>query len=658
MLDSSIVRLIHWVFLSALAGLVAMFPGVQLSDASARSRPDPRLRTDIMELSQVRPGMKGYGLTVFEGTKPEKFDVEVIDVLQNFRPKQALILIKTFHPRLEVAKVVAGMSGSPIYIDGKMIGAYAYGWSFGAEPIAGVTPIRNMLEELDRPLPKFINGWPLKVDSAPATRSRKLAAFGHSTDSMHGPAMAGAESPGRRGRNRYTGVPGTYDARAHSRQIATRLGRRSGGNGSSPNAMLAQPASTPLLLGGMTNSTLAMANDLMGPLGLMPLQAGGGGGVDPNAPSRYVDGGAISVNLVSGDMSASGLGTVTRVEGDRVSAFGHPMMNAGITALPTSVGKILWFLASRSRSFKLGMPVRPLGALVNDRQASVVASHSAKAPTIPMSVRINGVPGVGNSRWNFSIAHEKFMAPTFVAMSLGNAVQTTAADRQDVSWQARAKVLFKGHPEVLIEDFGVSVGGTPEARDFLGSNLVRAIGAVLNNPWEPAFVEGVSVELDLRYSREIATLEGVEVLTPHVEPGGVARLKLRFLPFAGAAKYHNIKVQVPAHLAGQKVKLSLRPGYSVEKPVAPPESVAELVQSLEDPTYPARSVVVSYVDGAGVAHKGKVAKHLPVGALDMVSAHSATRSPRTFKAQSHQVVDLPYFVVGRASATIEVKNRR
>ena len=115
-----------------------------------------------MTVDQIRPGMKGHGLTVFEGTRPEKFGVEVIDVIKNFRPRQDAILIKTFHPRLDVVNVVRGMSGSPIYIDGKMIGAYAYGWSFGKEPVAGVTPIESMLEDLERPLPKSIFGWPLE----------------------------------------------------------------------------------------------------------------------------------------------------------------------------------------------------------------------------------------------------------------------------------------------------------------------------------------------------------------------------------------------------------------------------------------------------------------------------------------------------------------
>ncbi|HEX6274831.1 MAG TPA: SpoIVB peptidase S55 domain-containing protein, partial [Polyangiaceae bacterium] len=146
---------------AALLGLLAAFP-------STFARADGKaVRKDVMGVSELRRGMKGYGLTVFEGTKPERFDVEIIDVLTNFRPRQELILVKTKHPRLEVAKVVAGMSGSPIYIDGKMIGAYAYGWSFGAEPVAGVTPIRAMLDELSLPLPDTIDGWPLRLVPGP-----------------------------------------------------------------------------------------------------------------------------------------------------------------------------------------------------------------------------------------------------------------------------------------------------------------------------------------------------------------------------------------------------------------------------------------------------------------------------------------------------------
>src|SRR4029077_9162493 len=137
--------------LSILAGAVA---SVGLGAALAQALPgEPG---DPLPLSEVKPGMKGYGLTVFSGTVPEKFDVEVISVLHNFRPSMDLVLIKTPNPRLNITRTVAGMSGSPIYLQGKMIGAYAYGWLFGVEPIAGVTPIRAMLEDQARPVPRVI----------------------------------------------------------------------------------------------------------------------------------------------------------------------------------------------------------------------------------------------------------------------------------------------------------------------------------------------------------------------------------------------------------------------------------------------------------------------------------------------------------------------
>jgi hypothetical protein len=136
-------------------------------------------------------------------------------------------------------------------------------------------------------------------------------------------------------------------------------------------------------------------------------------------------------------MSASGLGTVTRVEGDKLVAFGHPMMQTGVTSLPTSIGKVLWFLASDMRSFKIGYGVRNVGALVNDRQAAIVVSHSATAPTIPVSMKIKGVPGAPYTSWKFEVAHDKFMTPAFLSIALGKPPRSRL-EQQDVSWNARA----------------------------------------------------------------------------------------------------------------------------------------------------------------------------------------------------------------------------
>jgi len=620
------VRAPTLIVLAAVVGLLAPLPlGLGSAFADGLTR-----RKDVMPVDQIKPGMKGYGLTVFEGTKPDKFDVEVIGVLENFRPRQELILIKAKHPRLDVAKVVAGMSGSPIFIGGKMVGAYAYGWTFGKEPVAGVTPIRSMLDDLSRPLPKQIDGWPLQ----PLPKKRGLRA-------SRRPSSV----------NRFAGAPSTYDVRAHAVQVA-RVHEQLVPDANSP----VRPVATPLLLGGMTPGAVAVARELFAPLGLEPLQAGGGGGTEASAPTRYVDGGAVGVELIRGDMSATGLGTVTRVEGDKLVAFGHPMMEAGVTALPTAVGRVLWFLASQMRSFKIGRTVRPVGALVNDRMASIVVSHSAQAPVIPVSMKIRGVPGAPFTQWNFEVAHEKFLSPSFLAVALGSALQATAAERQDVSWNAKSRLKIKGHPAIELEDFGVSVGGTPAPEQFIRSNLVRAVGMLLNNPWQPVLVERVEMEIQLRFAREVLRLRGAEVLESEIEAGQPARIRLTLLPYSGKPITRVISVPIPAHHAGKTLNLTIEPGYKVDKEKAPPERFSSLVQNLEDPVYPPKSIVVTYDTGdAAVAFQGHVVRNLPPGAFDTICPTTSSVAPVPFESQVRHVVKVQDFMTGQDRVSVTVK---
>jgi hypothetical protein len=615
--DSLALRYTSSLLALAALGLLAAVPS---SLKSAQAGP-VTARSDTMPVSQIKRGMKGYGLTVFEGTRPERFDVEVIDVLKNFRPRQDLILIKTKHPRLEVAKVVAGMSGSPIYLDNKMVGAYAYGWSFGAEPVAGVTPIDNMIDDLVRPLPDKIFGWPLK------------------------PVAGNGNGPQASERNRFRSHD--YDLREHAAALA-KLRTPAG-------AVAAAPVATPLLVGGMTNGAISLTRELLSPLGLEPLQAGGGGGQDPSAPKRYEDGGAVGVQLIRGDMSAMGLGTVTRVEGDKLVAFGHPMMEAGVTALPTSIGKVLWFLASDQRSFKIGMGVRSVGALVQDRQASIVVSHSAQAPVVPLKVSIQGVPGLPGSNWNFEIAHEKFMTPSFTAVAIGSALQAVANERQDVSWTATSKLKIKGYGELKFEDYGVAIGGTPEAGEFARSNLVRAIGAVLNNPWQPAFIESAEVNIELHYARDILRLRGAELLDPEVDAGQPARVRVTLVPYTGPEITRVINVDLPAYLAGQTVSLDIAPGYMEEREVAAPDSLKELIQNFANPIYPPKSLVVSFDTGTGLAFRGRVARNLPPGAVDAIRPTSSSIAPDGVESSVRQVTPIGQFVVGRDRVSVSVR---
>lgn len=581
-----------------------------------------------MPVADIKKGMTGYGLTVFEGEKPERFDVEVIDVLSNFRPRQELILVKTKHPRLEVAKIVAGMSGSPVYINGKMIGAYAYGWSFGAEPVAGITPIRAMLDDLERPLPKTLHGLPL---AALPARGERLAAHA----------------------GRYQGALAEYDPRTHAEQRGQRAAMQL------PGGDALAPLATPLLLGGLTPGAVESAKRLLEPLGIEPMQAGGGGAprASKKAPTgHYVDGGAVGVNLVSGDMSAMGLGTVTRVEGSRLVAFGHPMMGLGITALPTTQARVLWFMASQQRSFKMGEATSSLGALVNDRQSSIVVDESISAPVVPVSLHIDGEPGAPFQDWNFEVAHDEFLTPSFLAIALGSGLEATAAERRDVTWLMESKLKIAGRAPVTIFDFGSAPTGSPQTAEVMQSALIKGVGAVFNNPWQYAQVERVDVKLSIRFGREVAMIRGVDLLTPVIDAGGTVRLRVTLEPFAGATQSRLVTVPIPKNLSGRKLKLSIKPGYTVTRPRAAPESLDELVANLSEPTLERRSLVVSFESGeGGAAHRGAVADQLPPSAMDRLTTTSSSISAAQFSVALHHVVSLPFYVVGSDSVEVEIR---
>lgn len=587
---------------------------------------------DILPLSEVKPGMKGYGLTVFSGTAPERFDVEVISTLRNFRPNMNLILIKTIHPRLEVTRTVAGMSGSPIFLKGKMIGAYAYGWLFGIEPIAGVTPIQSMVDELNRPIPKgFLPGGAPIAQSSGAARSKP--------------------EPGQRS---FFGAPDAYDLALHAKQMAA----RSMPALAAPEGTQLARASTPVLLGGMSSVSLKIASDLLAPMGMEPLQAGGGASKNPpkDAPTQFVNGGAIGVELLRGDITATGVGTVTRVSGNKLLAFGHPMMNGGISQMPTAIAHVHWILASHNRSFKIGEAVRSLGTLVNDRQAAIVIDTTVAAPTFPMQIRFEGVDGAVHPSWNVEVTHDQFTAPAFAAMAIGSAAETTTSERRDMTWRSVSRLKVARYGTLTLKDFGAGNGNPLGPDDFVRSRAIRAVGALMNNPWEPVVVERLDADVRVTFEREVALLKSSAILNPEIDAGEKARVRLEIQPYQGKIESKIIEVDVPAELAGREIDIEFAPGYEVDKPQPTPNSVAELFAMLQNQNYDSESLVATIkLRENGAAFKGQVASRLPPGVIDTLRSGSVSDAPETFVAQSASVYPMQRFMVGRDSVHVKVR---
>jgi hypothetical protein len=584
-------------------------------------------------LSEIHEGMTGYGLTVFHGTEPERFPVEVIGILHNFRPGEDLILIKTPHARLNLTKAVAGMSGSPIFLDGRLAGAYSYSMgAFPLEPIAGVTPIDLMLTELARPIPPGF--FPFQGESPlPAARPRPRP----------------ERRAERDGATTFDGAPGEYDLMEHARQIASRVGPTDAQSGISRVA-------TPIFLAGVGDRTAAFVRTLLEPMGLEPLATGGGQGSTEGVPEHFVDGGALGVQLITGDVSMMGLGTVTHVVGSKLVAFGHPMMGAGNSALPTTIGRVLWLHASDQRSFKIGESARPLGTLIQDRQTAIVIDEKRQAPMFPVDVDVTGADGAPKKSWHMAVCDERFMSAGFVATALGSVIEATVAEQRDVTWRLRSTVTVHGHAPIELDDFGVASGGMPDMGEWSHSRIVHAVGDMLNNPWENVRIDGVRSTLSVQFARDVWRLRGVELLDPTIDAGEKARIRLHLLPFAGPEVTKEVDVRIPLELAGKDVEVDVVPGYEASPEVAAPESVAQLLDNETRQTFLPRSVVVQFrVPSQGVTFRGHVAPRLPGFALDALRPVHSDNGPEPYLSYSRTVVPLDWYVEGHDKVKVKVR---
>ncbi|MGB1701136.1 MAG: SpoIVB peptidase S55 domain-containing protein, partial [Nannocystaceae bacterium] len=338
------------VFAAAAAAALTCAFGVltyQVANpATASARPKAG---DIMPLEDVKPGMKGHAVTVFSGTTTDRFEIEIVDIIPDFVPGQPVILFRALDPRLQHSGIVGGMSGSPIYIGDKMIGALAYGWRFNKDPLGGITPIEHMLE---------VGELPHRPEVLPLALGRDDRRGGRA-DSMLG--LNTTPLPARR-------------------TLAADTSRAIG----------MSPLAVPMSLGGFgPRTTLHLSEQL----GFVPVAGGSGGGSIADADTRreFEPGDSVSVVLIGGDNAAAPNGTVTWVGGrerERVLAFGHPLYGAGPSNFPIADAKVHTIVNSVDRSVKLSSPRAIQGTLIQDRQPAISLRTDIVAPTIPVTTTI------------------------------------------------------------------------------------------------------------------------------------------------------------------------------------------------------------------------------------------------------------------------------
>lgn len=590
----------------------------------------------ILPLSAVRPGMTGYGLTVFQGTTPERFSVRVIGVLRQHLPQMDLILVESDDRRVVHTGIAAGMSGSPIYIGGKLVGALAYGWLFAKDAIGGVTPIEYILKDMRRPL--------RPASAAPAV------ALGPDEKKSYAAAL-----PDRATLRALLGERAEF---AGNETLGRLLPPRSLPEGAFVPRLVR--ASLPLSVAGFSERAIENLREALSPYGLLPLQASGGGHAEERGPAHFEPGGALAVQMVRGDLTAAGTGTVTYVEGPRVAAFGHPMLNAGDVELPIATSEILTILPSQMSSFKMAAPLSEKGALLLDRQACVVGDTSQRAQTMAMQVTIHtskppGAESGNEHTYRTELASHRFLTAPLAQAVVQSALQSGAPDVSDAVIEVKSRLVAQGFAPLTQTDYFFSPAGVTE-KVVLGSTGIKQLQDLLTNPFAQLRIERLELSIRADYRAEVAEILSAAVPGDELEADTQPNLLVTLRPYGGKPFVRALPIEVPRWLAGQSLKIEVAAGHLIKPEVAPPENLADLVENLRK-GYSARMLVVTlYTLDEGVTLRGRLVPNLPASVIATLRPGGVSKRGEPYKRVSRLALDLGTVLSGKQELTVLVRD--
>lgn len=618
-----------------------------LTGTLAAPAPSHAKGPEIFPLEKVRKGQKGYGLTVFEGTKPERFEFEVLGVLKNALPKQDLILVMSNDPKILAVGFARGMSGSPLYIEGKVACAFSYGFPFSRGNIGACTPIEYMIADGKRALQQ--NGDPRRQLASREEWERyrplesALAGAILGRDGKDG-RRTGNGADTRPGRGR--GVPWLLRAPLPTPPPQPAAGGDAAG---------LVRAGVPLAVSGLGPTAFEQARALFGPYGLEPTQAGGGSG-DPNAgPRGFEMGGAIGATLARGDVSMVATGTVSYVDGNQVLAFGHPFFGFGELHMPAVLAEIHRIIPSFNMAFKMSSPLRTLGSMVQDRQSSIVVDTTRQTSMIPVEIRIKG-PSGDTERFRSEVLRHRFLTPPLVGMMAANAAQVIAPDVADATVTTQSTVHVKGFEPLRFIDYTYSPDGAGTA--IAMARGLRILQPLLFNPFAPVAIERVEIDVSISYRADVTEIEAIRVPDLELPFGERTHVDVVLRPFGGPSYVERIPLRIPERLAGQTVKIEVVPGDAARPDVAPPESLEDVIAALRK-SYPANVLVVTvYTPDEGVTLGGKVIPNLPDSAIDTALPATSTRRGNAYRSISRTVVPAKRVVQGRQELVVKIKEKQ
>jgi hypothetical protein len=591
---------------------------------------------DTYPLEKVKAGQTGYGLTTMSGTKPERFTFEVVSVVHNFLPKQDIILVKSDDKKLAVTGFWQGMSGSPLYIEDKLVCAFSYGFRFNKISLGGCTPIDYMKKEGGTPrraaTAQTKGGGPKIVQQPVASMSdwQRLA------PTVDPQAAMDALGPARKSWLLSAPLPAPVP---HP----------------SDNDGATMTASVPLAVSGFTAPAFGQLEKVFAASNVVPVRAGGtAGSSTEQGPSKFEMGGSISVQLIRGDMSAAATGTVSYIDGNNVLAFGHPMFQTGETYAPVATAKVHTVVPSAQNAFVLASPIKEIGSLTQDRQSSIAADTNLRTPPIPVSISIVTASGKHSEKgtFNVEVLDNKFLTPAITGAALMNAINYYLPDRDDVTARVESTVQIKGAAPIEFTDYLYANDGASSVMG--GVRGLRVLVPLMLNPYAPVTVERVDIKVDLRFEANYGDIKEIKVPTGELAIGRNS-IQVLMSTWDGKDIIEEVPVDVPKSLAGGIVQLEVTAGDSAKLDAAPPTDLPSLMAAFRKLLPGNVWAATLYPADEGVALDGKLVRDLPASALDKLRPQSHTQRAQTYKPIHRTVAPAKRVVNGTATMLVRVR---
>ena len=612
--------------LNYISAILALF-FISLNISGQFLPPAPTSVTpQIFPLSELREGMRGTAKTVFRGSKSEEFNVEILGIVPNsIGPKQDMIIGKLSGANAERTFVFAGMSGSPVYIDGKLVGAISYSFPFAKEPICGITPFEQMASVM------------AQANAAkPASSALRTFSYAELLSNTLRPNFADT----------------------------TRSPVASGFTGDSRLMAIAgqtfQPISTPVYFSGLSQQTLDLYAPELSRAGIMTVAAAGGNsGIQPmKAPSEtsLLGGDSVVVQLARGDIQLSAAGTVTQRDGDKIYAFGHPFFSLGPTNLPMSESHVVIVIPNANNSFKLAVADATVGAMTQDRATAIYGKLGEAPRMLPVKVTLQTSRG-RTEEMNFESAFDELLTPLIVNAGIGNALSAHERSVGDSTIEVTGEIRIKGEDSIRINRRFAG----PQAPLFAASAPTVPLALLLRANFEGLDVTGITLNMKAVDGAKTATVDRISVDKTQVHAGETLEVTAVERTESGTYVIQKVPVTIPKDTATGMLSLTIGDGAAVQQNSAitqfTPRNAADLISTINKLKRPERLYAVLTRTSTGAVIGSSEMPNLPPSVLATLNNDRTAGGTKPSVQTTVAEIELPsgeFIVSGSQTLNIEI----